>query len=115
MAKPRRRTELIDCNDCGNAVSFSAAQCPHCGSREPAGPYWMNAGEHRLFNIEARNDRQAAIVAGLACAIGGFYGVSIGSGLVSAILWGLAYGALGLLAGVPVAVAVNLTRQLIGR
>ncbi len=111
MAAPR--TELIKCHDCGQAVAFSAVCCPHCGSREPQGPYRMNSSEHRRFRIEARNDRYGAVVAGIAGAIGALYGLSISSSPLSAILWALAYGAIGLLAGVPIAVAVNLTRRLI--
>jgi hypothetical protein len=52
-----QRQELIGCNDCGGAVSLSAASCPHCGSREPSGPYTPAQREKRLHRIEEINDQ----------------------------------------------------------
>jgi hypothetical protein len=111
MGKTAR--ELIDCHDCGNAVSFSATTCPHCGSREPAGSYRMSAGERYLLNIERRNDRDGAIVAGTAGAIGALYGAASSASLLGAIGWAIVYGAAGLMVGIPVAFAVNITRRLV--
>ena len=103
---PPFRTELMGCYDCGNAVAFSAAACPHCGSREPAGPYVLSEREQRLHNIELRNDRNLAVITLLAAALGAVYGS----------LWGWLgaafYGFVGLLAGAPIGLLFNLTRRL---
>ena len=69
--------------------------------------------DRRRLNIEARNDRDALIITGTACAIGVLYGITSSSGLLSAIFWEIAYGTAGLLVGVPIAIAVNLTRWLV--
>ena len=69
--------------------------------------------DRRRLNIEARNDRDALIITGTACAIGVLYGITSSSGLLSAIFWAIAYGTAGLLVGVPIAIAVNLTRWLV--
>jgi predicted nucleic-acid-binding Zn-ribbon protein len=68
MPLPNRA--LVPCHDCGRAKSFTAAACPHCGSREPGGPYVFTAGEKRGHNIEARNDR-TLIATILACGVAG--------------------------------------------
>ncbi|WP_439373474.1 hypothetical protein [Bradyrhizobium sp. DASA03120] len=39
MTNQRAQRELMGCYDCGGNISFSAVACPHCGSREPSGPY----------------------------------------------------------------------------
>jgi hypothetical protein len=108
-----RKTELIGCHDCGGQVAFRAASCPHCGSPEPSGPYVFSRKEMRRHRIERRNDINL-VVTSLACAAaGGVYGAMLGSGGVGAILHCLFYGALGLLVGVPIAVAINVTRGLL--
>src|SRR5258708_11159317 len=60
--------ELIKCHDCGGAVSFRAANCPHCGSLEPAGPYVFNRKEAWRHRIEERNDRNLVVVT-LSCGL----------------------------------------------
>ncbi|GLR87666.1 hypothetical protein GCM10007857_43770 [Bradyrhizobium iriomotense] len=57
MTNRRKQWELIGCYDCGGNVSFSAMACPHCGSREPAGPYVQSSKERRLHGIEEKNDQ----------------------------------------------------------
>ena len=48
--------EVINCHDCKRPVSFSAAHCPHCGSREPGGTYQFSKKEAGKFRIEDKND-----------------------------------------------------------
>jgi hypothetical protein len=109
----KSRTELIECYDCGNAVSFSAASCPHCGSSEPAGPYQFSARERRRHRIEARNDRSLIVIAAVSGAIGVLYGAGSGGGTLGAIAGAFGYGLVGVLIGVPIAFAVNMTRGLL--
>jgi hypothetical protein len=106
-------TELIDCHDCGGQVSFRAASCPHCGSPEPSGPYVFSKKEIRRHRIEYRNDINL-LVTSLGCAAaGGLYGALVSTGGLGAFLHGLVYGLLGLLIGVPIAFAINVTRGLL--
>ena len=108
-----RKTELIDCHDCAGPVSFRAPTCPHCGSPEPAGPHVFSREELRRHRVEYRNDINL-LVTSLACAVAGaLYGAIISSNVPGAILHGLFYGVLGLLVGVPVAFAINMTRGLL--
>ena len=108
-----RKPELIDCHDCAGPVSARAANCPHCGSPEPSGPYVFSRTELRRHRIEYRNDINL-LVTSLACAAAGaLYGAIISSNLPGAILHVLFYGVLGLLVGVPIAFAINVTRGLL--
>lgn len=105
-------TELTDCHDCRGAVAFGAASCPHCGSREPGGPYVLSPRERRQYRIEERNDRNLVMVS-LCCAIaGGVYGALTASSVLGAVVSGLGYGCLGALVGVPAAFVINVTRHL---
>ena len=108
-----RPTELIDCHDCGGQVSFRAANCPHCGSPEPSGPYVFSREEIRRHRVEYRNDINLAITSLGCAAAGGLYGVITSSSGLGAVLHGLLYGLLGLLVGVPIAFAINVTRGLL--
>jgi hypothetical protein len=70
------KLELIECHDCGGAVAFRAASCPHCGSAEPAGPYVFNRKEPQRHRIEERNDRNLVVIA-LSCGlVGVLYGAT---------------------------------------
>jgi peptidoglycan/LPS O-acetylase OafA/YrhL len=51
MAHTAMTRELISCHDCGWSVSFSAAACPNCGSREPSGPYRFSSREARMRRV----------------------------------------------------------------
>ena len=51
--------------------------------------------------------------AGCCCA-GALYGIMLSSSTLGAIASGVGYGLLGLLVGVPVAFAINVTRRLLG-
>jgi hypothetical protein len=106
------KMELIGCHDCGGAVAFRAASCPHCGSVEPAGPYVFNRKEARRHRIEERNDRNLVVIT-LSCGIVGvLYGAAGNASMFGAFLAGSGYGMLGVLVGVPLAFAVNITRNL---
>lgn len=110
--RPAKTTELISCHDCGEPVSFSAASCPSCGSTEPQGPYVHNRSERRRHRREERNDL-TLMISVIACGLGGaFYGAVTASGTLSAILFGIAYGGLGVLIGTPIGFVVNMTRYL---
>src|ERR1700732_5248471 len=99
----KMRAELIDCQDCGLAVSFSAVSCPHCGSTEPSGSYVFSKKEARRLRIEQRNDDTLAVTAVACGCAGALYGVLLSSSTFSAIMSGIGYGVLGLLVGVPIA------------
>jgi hypothetical protein len=107
------RAELIDCHDCGRPVSFSAVSCPHCGSIEPSGSYVFDQKAFRRFRAEQRHDH-TLLVTTLACTCAGaLYGVLLSSSTIGAIVAGIGYGIVGLLIGVPIAFAINLTRGLL--
>jgi hypothetical protein len=108
------RAKLIRCHDCGGAVSSRAASCPHCGSLEPAGPYVFSRQEARRHRIEERNDRNLVIIS-LACGlIGALYGAAGSATMFGAVVAGLGYGLIGVVIGVPLAFAVNVTRNWTG-
>ena len=107
-----RKPELITCHDCGNGVSFTAANCPRCGSMEPRGPYIHSRRELRRLRAENRNDN-TLLIAPLACCAGGaFYGVVMADSILWKLMLGLGYGSLGLLVGVPIGFVINMTRHL---
>jgi hypothetical protein len=110
----RAKAELIQCHDCGGAVSFRAASCPHCGSLEPAGPYVLNRREARRHRIEERNDRNLVIVS-LSCGlIGALYGAAGSVTTFGAVVAGIGYGLIGVVIGVLLAFGINITRHLTG-
>jgi len=112
--------EVIKCHDCKRPVSFSAAFRPHCGSKEPAGPYQFSKKEARKFRIEDKNDNYLVRTVLLLGLIGTLYGTFVGQknesswyGVQTAIIimsaaW---YGLIGVLVGVPVAATVNMYRS----
>ena len=104
--KPQKRQELIGCHDCGEAVAFSAASCPHCGSREPSGPYIQSPRQQRLHRIEERNDQTLVSMTMLCMGIGFFFGAVTGG------TWpALGYGFVGAIIGAPAAFIINMTRR----
>jgi hypothetical protein len=108
-----RRAELIDCRDCRRPVSFSAVSCPHCGSTEPSGSYVFSKKEARRLRIEQRND-EMLIITTVACGCAGaLYGILLSSSTFAAIMAGTGYAVIGLLVGVPIGFAINLTRGLL--
>jgi hypothetical protein len=107
------RAELIHCHDCRRPVSFSAVSCPHCGCTEPSGPYVHSKKELRRFRAEDRNDHTLLVTTVGCCGGGALYGILLSSSTLGAILAGLGYGVFGLLVGVPVAFAINMTRGLL--
>jgi hypothetical protein len=84
---------------------------PGCGSIEPAGPCRHNRKELRRHRIEERNDRSPIATMVVLGAIGGFYGVETSSSGFGAVALSTAYGFVGVLIAVPLAFAVNLTRN----
>ncbi len=112
--------ELINCHDCKRPVSFSAAYCPHCGSKEPAGTYQFSKKEARKFRIEDKNDNYLVRTVLLLGLIGMLYGIVVGQksesswyGVQTTIIvisaaW---YGLIGVLVGVPVAGTINMYRS----
>ena len=71
----------------------------------------MEARRHR---IEERNDRNLVIVS-LSCGlVGALYGASGSASIFAAAVAGLSYGLIGVVIGVPIAFAINITRRLTG-
>jgi uncharacterized membrane protein YeaQ/YmgE (transglycosylase-associated protein family) len=105
------RTELINCHDCDRPVSFSAAACPNCGSREPTGPYRFSAREARRLGAEDKNDRTLILMTVGLGAVGAFYGVETSSSALGAYVAATVDGFLGAAIGAPLAFAINLTRN----
>jgi hypothetical protein len=103
--------ETINCHDCGWSVSFTAAACPNCGSREPSGSYRFSAREARRLGAEDRNDRNLIIVMTALGAIGAFYGVETSTSSLGALMLGFCYGFVGAAIGMLLAFAINLTRN----
>lgn len=101
-----RRRELIGCHDCGGQVSFSAASCPHCGSREPSGPYIRSPREERLHRIEERNDQTFIGMTVLCTGIGFCFGAVTGGALPA-----IGYSFVGCIIGMPAAFILNMTRR----
>jgi hypothetical protein len=113
--------ELIRCHDCKCSVSFSAAHCPHCGSKEPAGPYQFSKREARKFRREDKNDNYLVRTTLLIGFLGLLYGIVVGRKSGSESIWygvqsavivmnAALYGFLGVLLGVPVAATINIFR-----
>jgi hypothetical protein len=100
-----RRQELIDCHDCGEAVSFSAASCPHCGSKEPSGPYIHSPLEQRRHRAEERNDQTLVGMLVLCTGIGFFFGAATGGAWPA-----VGYGLVGCLIGTPAGFIINVSR-----
>jgi hypothetical protein len=101
--------ELIGCHDCGKAVSFSAAACPNCGSREPSGPHIMSRHEQRMFRHEDRNDQT---LLGMLVLCGG---VGFCLGALTGGTWpAVGYGLVGALVGLPAGFVINVSRRLFG-
>ncbi len=71
--------ETIGCYDCSGIVSMRAFACPHCGSREPLGPYAHNQRELRSHRIEYRNDRLLGGLTFLTGSAGFLFGAVEGS------------------------------------
>jgi hypothetical protein len=120
MEEKGPEVEIINCHDCRRPVSFSAAVCPHCGSREPAGTYQFSKRETRKFRIEDRNDNYLVRTTLLLGVIGMLYGIVVGQrsesswyGVQSAIIVmsAVGYGVLGVLIGVPIAATINMYRS----
>ena len=112
--------EVINCHDCKRPVSFSAAYCPHCGSREPAGTYQFSKKEAGKFRIEDKNDNYLVRTTLLLGLIGMLYGIVVGQRsesswygvkttiIIASAVW---YGLIGVLVGVPLAATINMYRS----
>jgi hypothetical protein len=64
--------ELINCHDCGKAVSSRASACPYCESDRPTGSYFRRAA--RRLRIEKRKYRLIMIALAVGIAVGLIYG-----------------------------------------
>ena len=113
--------EVIRCHDCKCSVSFTAAHCPHCGSKEPAGPYQFSKREARKFRREDKNDNYLVRTTLLIGFLRLLYGIVVGRKSGSESTWygvqgavivmnAALYGFLGVLLGVPVAATINIFR-----
>jgi DNA-directed RNA polymerase subunit RPC12/RpoP len=102
--------KTIGCHDCGNPVALSARQCPHCGSKELAGPYEPKPKRPRVIGIEQRNDRNLAATSLALGLLGACYGYATSSSMLGAILATLSYGLVGVTVGVPIGFAINFLR-----
>ncbi|SFI32831.1 hypothetical protein SAMN05216525_107132 [Bradyrhizobium sp. Gha] len=109
MKRSHAQKELIDCHDCGAPVSFSAAACPTCGSREPTGPYVQSRAERLRHRAEEKNDHTLLAMTVLCLGIGFSYGsLMVGP-------WGaVGYGLIGVIIGVPAGFIMNVSRRLFG-
>jgi hypothetical protein len=101
--------ELISCHDCDLPVSFTAAGCPHCGSREPSGPYRHSRKEARRIGIEGRNDTRLILMTAGMAVTGAFYGIKTSS--LWAVIAAPFYGFIGACIGTLLAFAMNVTRN----
>src|SRR4051794_39653376 len=103
--------KTIGCHDCGNPVSPSARQCPHCGSKELAGPHEPKPKRRRIVGIEQRNDRNLAATSLALGVLGACYGYATSSSVLGAVLATLSYGFVGVTVGVPIGFAINFLRS----
>jgi hypothetical protein len=103
--------KLIDCHDCGSPVSLSARWCPQCGSKDIAGPVGPGRRASRTVSAEARNDRTLLWMIVTLGAIGALYGIEIESGWIRQAVGALLCGFIGVVAAVPIAFLVNITRN----
>ena len=67
----------------------------------------------RTVGSEARNDRTLWGMIAILGAVGALYGIEISSTLFTEIIFGLAYGFVGVCIAVPLAFAINVTRHWI--
>jgi uncharacterized membrane protein YeaQ/YmgE (transglycosylase-associated protein family) len=74
-----------------------------------AGPLDRKAS--RKSGVESRNDRNLILMMFLLGAVGAFYGVETGSSWTGEMIGAALYGFVGVVAGVPIALAVNITRN----
>jgi hypothetical protein len=94
----QRRPESIHCQECGRPGPFSPLGCPKCGE----------------VRLRAKQQNHTLIVTTVACGyVGGLYGSLFGASTPTAILAGFDYGMVGVLVGVPIGFAINLTRRLL--
>jgi hypothetical protein len=79
--------------------------------RLDAGPIRASRRASRSVGAEAKNDRTLIWMMVTFGAIGAFYGIEIGSNWMSEAVGALLYGFIGIVAAVPIAFAVNVTRS----
>ena len=92
------------CQDCGNAVSFSAGTCPNCGSSMPR----SNGRAYNLFHIDEKNDKRLMAALGGGSTVGLIYGIVMSSRAIGAVFDGLVYDVLGAIIAALVAFAIKL-------
>jgi hypothetical protein len=104
---------LISCHDCSKPVSTSARECPQCGSKDLAGPIRAGRRASRTVGAEARNDRTLIWMVVLLGAVGALYGIEMSSTFLGEVIFGTLYSFVGVCVAVPLAFAINVTRQWI--
>jgi hypothetical protein len=92
-------------------VSLSAQWCPQCESKDIAGPVRASRRASRTVGAEARNDRTLMSMVVTLGAIGALYGIEIESGWIRQAIGALLCGFIGIVAAVPIAFAVKITRN----
>jgi hypothetical protein len=102
--------EVINCHDCRKPVSFSAAYCPHCGSREPSGLYQVNKKEVRGYRIEEKNDRTIITALVVSGVIGSLLGFLISPSGYNPMIAVAVLGFAAMFLGVSIAFGVNMIR-----
>jgi hypothetical protein len=103
--------EIGQCYHCVKAIYFSAAECPHCGSREPGGPLLFSTNEERPHWIEARNDRTMITITVVCGIAGAAYGLLSSHTFADVIAASL----LGFLLGGSIGFTVIVTTWVIGK
>lgn len=104
--------QTIACHDCENQVSFSAVACPHCGSREPSGPYQFSAKQARRIGAEDKNDHVLVASCMAFGLLGALYGVVSSSDLVGEIFGVPAFALIGTTIAFPTVMLANVLRRL---
>jgi hypothetical protein len=102
--------EVINCHDCKKPVSFSAAYCPHCGSREPSGSYQANKKEVHGYRIEEKNDRTVIVALTVSGAIGSILGFLTSPSGYNPMIAVAVLGFAAMFLGVLIAFVVNMIR-----
>ena len=103
--------ELTPCYDCKKSISFTAAQCPYCGSTEPSGPYQANKREKGTYSIEARNDNTVIIGCLVGACVGALLGYLASPPEFYPLIMSLVMALMLTLVGLAIAFVINIVRS----